>query len=224
MTQTRLQLRRGQQLQLEWLGGDEVLLVERGCLVLQAPRQDGGHRVVAVLFPGDLISRDATPPMPGIGVTATRTAAIARIAGRSIGAISDAVASADHGRSFARFAARTTLHAIVLAELTAEQRLATFLLELALRLGSETPAGCTFELPLSRTDMAHYLALNPDTMSRLVSRLKSRGLIATPSRGWATIASVDALAALSPLATVLRQLCVAAVDGHLRNGVAGAGA
>ncbi|MBS0242070.1 MAG: Crp/Fnr family transcriptional regulator, partial [Proteobacteria bacterium] len=88
----------------------------------------------------------------------------------------------------------------------AEQRLATFILEIALRFGTMTPAGCSLELPLSRTDMAHYLALNPDTMSRLMSRLKERGILATPSRGWVIVKQITALADLTPLTGALLRL------------------
>lgn len=201
----RLHLRRGQLLPLDRLGCDDILCVESGCLALKAETPGGASRVVEVLYPDDMISREAAPPLPAIGLTAALPATVLRLPQRpdvGAGATDDRIVHA-----FARLAARTALHAIVLSELTAEQRIATFLVEMALRSGGPTDTGCTFELPLSRTDIAHYLALNPDTTSRLVSRLRQRGLFTSPARGWVMIPDFETLAAMSPLTATLRVLC-----------------
>lgn len=212
---TRIHLRRRQHLPLERFAAGELLRVERGCLILQAPRPDGRSRVALLLFAGDVISREAVPPLSSIGLTAASPATIQRLgAERDKGTPSDEFHPAV---AFARLSARTALHAITLNELTAEQRIATFLVEMALRFGSRTPNGCAFELPLSRTDIARYLALNPDTMSRLMSRLRAKGLLSSPTRGWATVQKLDVLAATTPLASTLRRLwpaseCGAGID------------
>lgn len=198
----RFQMRRGQSLPLDRLGTNEIIRVERGCLVVQAPRAEGSSRVALLLFPGDVFSRDAAPPLNALSLAAATAVTLVR-------SVPDAASSAPGEAcvsvAFARLAARTALHAMTLNELTAEQRVATFLVELALRFGNCTAAGCSFDLPLSRTYMSHYLALNPDTMSRLMSRLKAQGLVITPTRGRATIPSLARLAALSPLAGALRR-------------------
>jgi CRP/FNR family transcriptional regulator, anaerobic regulatory protein len=198
----RLQMRRGQSLSMDRLGTNQIVRVERGCIVLQAPRVEGGSHVALLLFPGDVFSRDAAPPLNGMSLAAATAVTLSlslpapESPGRGEGGVSVA---------FARLVARTALHAITLNELTAEQRIATFLVDMALRFGNRTAAGCSFELPLSRTSMSHYLALNPDTLSRLMSRLKAQGLVTTPSRGRATIPSLARLAALSPLSGALRR-------------------
>ena len=182
------------------MGQGERYRVDRGCLVVRAPRPDGRSHVALLLFQGDVFSREAAPPLNAITIAAATPATLSR----SI--VSDGQGEAEVATAFARLTARAVLHAMTLNELTAEQRVATFLVELALRFGAATSAGCAFELPLSRTDMALYLALNPDTVSRLMSRLKARGLVTTPSRGRATVPSLSALAQLSPLAGALRRL------------------
>lgn len=207
-TAGRLQLRRGQSIPLEQIGADEVLRIERGALAIQSPRPDGGRRTALLLLPDDVFSRDVVPPIGVLHLTATVQAVIRR--SRLEG--SDAVAVSS---GLARLAARLAMHALMLRELTAEQRLASFLIELALRGGYRTPAGCAFEVPFSRTDMASYLALNPDTMSRLMSRLKTRRLLMTPSRGLVTVPSLVGLATLTPLAFALRRLWPAAECGTL---------
>jgi len=160
-----------------------------------------------LLFPGDVFSREAAPPLEALGICAAAPTVLIQstIAEKPWEAGAERVVGAI-AVSFARLTARVALHAMMLNELNAEERLATFLLELALRFGTGTPKGCAFELPLSRTDMAHYLSLNPDTMSRLMSRLKTRDLIATPSRGLAVVPDLEALAKLTPFASALQRL------------------
>jgi CRP/FNR family transcriptional regulator len=61
-------------------------------------------------------------------------------------------------------------------------------------------------MPLSRTDMADYLGLNADTLSRTMSRLRASGLISHPERHRAVVRDFAALAALSPAAPSLMAL------------------
>ncbi len=208
----RVQMRRGQSLPLERLGANEVVRVDRGCVVVQAARVEGDTRTALLLFPGDVFSRDAAPPLNAMRLAAATPATIYRWSPEGTSA---PPGEGPLAKAFARLAARTSLHAMMLNELSAEQRVATFLVELALRSGNRASGGCSFELPLSRTDTAHFLALNPDTMSRLMSRLKAQHLVITPSRGWVTVPSLAALAALSPLSAVLRRLWPAGECGAL---------
>lgn len=199
---SRLQLRRGQSLAVDRIASDETLRVERGCLVMQATADQQGHRsVLLVLLPGDIIVREVAPPLPGVALVAALPSALSRAT-----ATGGAADGALNCAAFAKLTARVALHTLALGALDAEQRAVTFLVELALRIGHHTPSGCTFELPLSRTDMARFLALNPDTMSRIMSRLRERKLIAMPSRGLASVPDIEALAALTPLAPVLRRM------------------
>lgn len=184
--------------------------MERGIVTIQAPHPHpgAGSRIALLLFPGDMFLREVVPPMGTASVAAATEAAIRRT--RLVVGNCETVSG-----GLARLVARLAMHALMLRELTAEQRLATFLLEFALRCGHSTPAGCSFEMPLSRKDVAYYLALNPDTMSRLMSRLKAKRLIATPSRRWVTVPSLTALAAVTPLAAGLRRFSPTAEGGAL---------
>ena len=72
---------------------------------------------------------------------------------------------------------------LLLGRKTAEEKVASFLLMLAKRtmlvscLHKGENGECRFELPLTRADMADYLGLTIETVSRQLTRLKSRGLI-----------------------------------------------
>ena len=72
--------------------------------------------------------------------------------------------------------ARMTL----LGRKTARERLATFLMERIRLLGpmcQGTPHQIELDLPMSRTDIADYLGLTIETVSRVLSAFKREGLI-----------------------------------------------
>jgi len=99
--------------------------------------------------------------------------------------------------------ARAMLHTVILATLDGPQRLAAFLTEMALEVGVSAGTAVSIELPLSRTEIARYLALNADTLSRLMSRFKADGLVSQKSRHQITLRNWRALCDLCPIAPAI---------------------
>jgi len=77
----------------------------------------------------------------------------------------------------ARELARVQEHSLVLIK-SAEERVAGFLLEMAERV----PSSGAVELPMSRQDIADYLGLTIETVSRTFKRLESAAAIEVPKR------------------------------------------
>ena len=71
----------------------------------------------------------------------------------------------------------TQTHTLVLSRMTASERLASFLLELAER--RDTPRA--IDLPMSRYDIADYLGLTMETVCRTFTAFKRDGIIALPT-------------------------------------------
>jgi len=71
---------------------------------------------------------------------------------------------------------RTQDHLLLLAK-NAPERVATFLLEMAERRGS----GDEVELPMPRQDVADYLGLTIETVSRTLTQLENQSAIALPT-------------------------------------------
>lgn len=59
----------------------------------------------------------------------------------------------------------------------ATQRIATFLLDIHARLRLPGSPEYEFRLPMSREDISSYLGISPETLSRLLAKLRRRGLI-----------------------------------------------
>lgn len=72
--------------------------------------------------------------------------------------------------------ARVQAHILLLVK-TAQERVVGFLLEMAARL----PAGDTIELPMSRQDIADYLGLTIETVSRTLTGLENEAAIELPN-------------------------------------------
>jgi CRP/FNR family transcriptional regulator, anaerobic regulatory protein len=64
-----------------------------------------------------------------------------------------------------------------LGRTAADERVATFLLHIARRTGADAGASVDIDLPFGRLDIADYLGLTVETVSRELSKLKRGGLI-----------------------------------------------
>ena len=71
---------------------------------------------------------------------------------------------------------RVQAHILLLIK-TAQERVAGFLLEMAARV----PVGNEIDLPMSRQDIADYLGLTIETVSRTLTQLENTAAIAVPS-------------------------------------------
>lgn len=66
---------------------------------------------------------------------------------------------------------------LLLGRKNAQQRVASFLCLLAERIGDTGPEGRRFRIPIGRDDMADYLGLTIETVSRQMSALRKSGVI-----------------------------------------------
>ncbi len=87
-------------------------------------------------------------------------------------------------------------HALLLGRKTAAERVSTFLLSLARRHGDNARGGnggLQIPLPMTRSDIADYLGLTTETVSRVLSELKRASIIRLPTRSSVEIVSAEAL-------------------------------
>ncbi len=84
---------------------------------------------------------------------------------------------------------------LLLGNMRAEQRFATFLLNLADRYGVRGYSTTQFQLRMSREDIGSYLGLTIESISRLLSRFRKLGLLSVSNREIVLLAP-DAMRAL----------------------------
>jgi CRP-like cAMP-binding protein len=87
----------------------------------------------------------------------------------------------------------TQNHVVMLGRQTAQERLAWFLL----RTMQRSDENANLDLPMSRLDIADYLGLTIETVSRCISDFKRRQLIAVAGTHLVTLKNVDALEAIA---------------------------
>ncbi|HTR05933.1 MAG TPA: helix-turn-helix domain-containing protein [Paraburkholderia sp.] len=82
---------------------------------------------------------------------------------------------------------------MLLGTMTAEQRLATFLLDLAARFHARGYSGAQFNLKMSREEIGCFLGMKLETVSRMFSRFQREGLV-EPNGKQIRIVDVEGLA------------------------------
>jgi CRP/FNR family transcriptional regulator len=87
--------------------------------------------------------------------------------------------------------------ALLSGESTADERMAAFLVGLSRRLAARGFSPERFQLTMARTDIANYLRLAPETVSRVLKRFQDEGMVAVERRELELIdrPRLDALAA-----------------------------
>lgn len=71
---------------------------------------------------------------------------------------------------------------MLLSSMSAEERLAAFLLNLSQRLGARGYSQTQFQLRMTRGDIGNYLGLKLETISRTLSRFQEEGLISVQNK------------------------------------------
>lgn len=100
--------------------------------------------------------------------------------------------SRDLWRATAHELDRSQAHILLLGRKTAYERVASFLMGLARR-----HPGDTVEVPMSRQDMADYLGLTIETVSRMLTQLQASAVVEFPSCRQFQVRNQGALARLA---------------------------
>lgn len=161
----------------------------------------GSEVITDVLVPGDLLGTLSTlgdPAYPETAVALTTTCALRMdlAAFRAVLEEHPRVALRVLDDVAARLAAVRTGAARAVSG-TVEQRVAAALLRLADKLGQDRYAGDTLlQLPLTRADLAAMTGSTPESVSRVMSRLKREGVVDS-GRRWTSVVDRDRLAVLA---------------------------
>lgn len=175
-----LNLKCGEQLFRAGERFDRLFAVASGSFKTYLITRDGRERVGGFSFAGDLMGLDAI----AIGYHVSHAVALENSV-VCVLPFRKVEETADHiplvRRQFQRMLSREILRSqeltLLLGNLSAEARLAAFLLNLSQRFADRGFSGTRFRLPMSRPDIGRFLALTPETVSRLFTRLEAAGVI-----------------------------------------------
>lgn len=92
-------------------------------------------------------------------------------------------------------------HATVIARMPAEVGFAHLLIEIASHIGHRNGNRCSIDMPMSRAQVAACTGLNPETLSRVITKCKANRLIETHGRRHVHILDWKALSALAEART-----------------------
>ena len=164
--------------------------VVRTCKLLS----DGRRQIGSFFLPGDIFGLEATVDrrFTAEAVTEVTLLFVKRSALTAIAARDSDVASQLWSTATADLLS-TQEHMLLLGRRSAQERIAAFLLEMTIRTGADT----VLELPMSRLDIADYLGLTIETVSRTFTALENSGVIALPSTRRVQLSDRAALARLN---------------------------
>ena len=168
---------------------DYLYKVVRGAVRTYKILSDGRRQVGGFYLPGDIFGLEfasehtlSAEAISDAKVLVVKRNALSALAGRDAAIGRELYALT--GRELRRVQER-----ILFLIKSAQERVASFLLEMAERV----PAGHAIELPMSRQDIADYLGLTIETVSRTLSALESAAAIAVPTSRRIVLRNVSAL-------------------------------
>lgn len=158
-----------------------VYSLTAGVLRLSIALPDGRRQITGFLFPGDYFGL-ADDDLHSSTAEAVGTVQLCSFPTREMQALMERFPKLkDRLHAFTRSALRQARdNQMILGRLTPVEKLASFLLTLSARAAEHKLSANPLSLPMSRTDIADYLGLTIETVSRSFTKLRNTGLIRLP--------------------------------------------
>ena len=173
-------LQKGAHLFREHDGFKSVYAVRSGTLKAYRTTDDGREQVTGFFFPGEILGMDGiSEDTHASSAKALETSAVCEIPFNSLELLSTKMPSLQ--RHFFQLMSReiTTDQQLItlLSKSTAEERVAALLLSISARNARRKLSAVQFRLSMSRMDIANYLGLTVETVSRVFGRLQNMELL-----------------------------------------------
>jgi CRP/FNR family transcriptional regulator, nitrogen fixation regulation protein len=172
-----MQFARNEEIYGESEPADYIYKVANGTVRTYRVLNDGRRQIGAFYLPGDMfgLERGAEHSFSAEAITnatvlVIKRSAVTALAGRDMSVAQQLLSMT------AQELARVQVHLMLLIK-TAQERVAGFLLEMAERADGENEV----DLPMSRQDIADYLGLTIETISRTLTQLENSAAIALPT-------------------------------------------
>lgn len=159
-----------------------IYAVRSGSIKTFSQSVQGDEQITGLYLPGELIGLDAIHehchPCSAI---ALETTSLCEIPFDTLEALSSEIPGLHHQlfRIMSKEIASDQSLLMLMAQKSAEERLAAFLVNLSSRLKQRNFSETEFNLSMSRKDIGNYLGLTIETISRTFSRFQNEGILST---------------------------------------------
>ncbi|MCX7358057.1 MAG: helix-turn-helix domain-containing protein [Alphaproteobacteria bacterium] len=175
---TRMHFRRNEEVFGQGEAADYVYRVVSGAVRTIRFSSDGRRQILNFYLPGDVFGLECGKQHTlSAEAVADADLSLVRRSLIDTAATQDAAAARALIAMVQRQLQNAQEHALVLGRKGAGERVAAFLLQLADRVTAQ----CEIDLPMSRADIADYLALTIETVSRAFTQMERDHTIALPS-------------------------------------------
>lgn len=162
-----------------------LYVVRSGSLKTTIDSADGHAQVLGFHLPGELIGVDALANDQHLcGARALERTSVCELPYTQLQRLMADVPALQRQlmRVVSREIAVEQSHLVMMGRQQAQERLAIFLRSLSERYGRLSRDTATLNLPMSRYDIANYLGLVVETVSRLFTRMEAAGVLAVSSK------------------------------------------
>lgn len=183
---------------LEGDAANQIFRIEAGAVSLFKLLPDGRRQILGFAYPGDFIGLG----VQGEHIMNAQTIKPTRIRSMPVSAL-HRIATSDPSLSFMLYQAiaeelAATRHLMLTTgHRSACERVASFLVALWKRKERQGDASRTIDLPMTRADIADFLGITIETVSRTLTKLKTRGLIDLPQSTHVELLDIDELQRLA---------------------------
>ena len=193
----RIALRTGETLIWDGDEGSYAYIVTRGAMRASKASDDGRRQILDFLFAGQFIGM-SSDGIYHFDAEALADSEVCRFERRKLEELMTKYPRVDKGyrAGSARQLETAYDHAYALGRRTAMERVAAFLLDLQASTCPKSSTGM-LKLPMTRSDIADFLGLTLETVSRAFSRIKTLGVIRLPSAQEVEIRDAERLKALA---------------------------
>ena len=200
-------LQRGDQFDFQDGSQTKIWIILRGVTAICTGLTDGRRQIIGLETPGHIVCGMAVGIRSETWFEALSETVLCEIDLQAAGPMTThGTLSCDGRRLFVELLGiiherleTYSAHLVTLGRLDSTERVTLFLLDMAHRMGRTCDSSIFFELPMTREDIADYLGLNTETVSRIFTRLKKSKLVLFPSRSAVSIPDTAALERRLPL-------------------------
>ena len=180
---------------LEW----PIIAVSSGVISLQHHLTDGRKSIAAIYVQGDIIDLRDISIRNRCNLISLGKSTICKLSPEAFAQITSNNESAQNSvwTNLREQTFRAIDHSVDLSQKHALEKMASFIVECNYRAFNKTESQVVAKIPIRRVDLAEYIGVQPETVSRCFKTLQSRGIVEFENLSKIIVKNVPALLEIS---------------------------